>query len=89
MVARLNEMKGLDAFTEDGMHIGTFEDVAIDPETGKVIGVILAKIDSAFAKKIGLQSAGKGVVVPYFAVKAVGDVILMKNIVYARKQPEA
>ncbi len=85
MVSRLSEMKGLDVFTEDGMHIGTCDDVAINPETGKVLGVTLTKIDGKFAKKIGLGSVGKGIVVPYMAVKSVGDVILVKNIVYAQK----
>ncbi len=89
MVSRLNEMAGLDAFTEDGKRIGTFQDVTIDPETGKVLGIVLTKVDGDFVKRAGIQSVGKGVIVPYVAVKSVGDVIILKNIVYAHApQPQ-
>ncbi len=85
MVSRLNDIRGLDVFSEEGKHIGALQDVSIDPETGKVLGVVLDKIDEDFTKKAGLEDVGKGVVVPYMAVKSVGDVILLKNIVYTQK----
>ncbi len=88
MVSRLNDITGLDVFTEDGKRIGTFQDVSIDPETGKVLGVVLNKINGEFAKKTGLENIGKGVVVPYVAVKSVGDIIILKNIVYTPEQEE-
>lgn len=88
MVSRLNEMVELDVFTEDGKRIGTFEDVSIDPETGKVLGILLTKINGDFAKRAGLQDVGKGVIVPYVAVKSVGDIIILKSIVYASQKQE-
>ncbi|MFQ5815925.1 MAG: PRC-barrel domain-containing protein [Candidatus Hydrothermarchaeaceae archaeon] len=88
MVSRLNEIVGLDVFTEDGKRIGTFQDVSIDPETGKVLGVVLNDINGEFAKSAGIENVGKGVVVPYAAVKSVGDIILLKNVVYTSRQTE-
>ncbi|MEE9594907.1 MAG: PRC-barrel domain-containing protein [Candidatus Hydrothermarchaeales archaeon] len=86
MVSRLNEITGLDVFTEDGKRIGTFQDASIDPETGKVLGIVLNRINDEFVKKVGIEKVGKGIVVPYVAVKSVGDIIIVKNIVYTQKQ---
>ncbi len=82
MVSRLNDIAGLDVFTEEGKRIGTFQDVSIDPETGKVLGALVNKIDPDFAKRAGIENIGKGLVVPYAGVKSVGDIIIVKNIVY-------
>lgn len=88
MVSRLNEIMGLDVFTEDGKRIGTFQDVTIDPETGKILGVVLKRINGEFAKSTGIENIGKGVIVPYVAVKSVGDIVLLKNLVYTTKHEE-
>jgi sporulation protein YlmC with PRC-barrel domain len=87
MVSRLSEMSGLEVFTEGGRHIGILDDVSIDPETGKVLGLILTKIEKDFAQKVGAEDK-KGVIIPYGAVKSVGDIVLMREILYESK-PEA
>lgn len=89
MVSRLNEIIGLDVFTEDGKRIGMFQDVSIDPETGKVLGIVLTKLNGDFIKKTGIEKVGKGVIVPYVAVKSVGDIIIIRNIVYSHPSSEA
>lgn len=81
MVARLNDMVGLDVFTEDGKHIGILEDISVDPETGRVLGIAIKDVSDAFLKRMGVESR-RGIVIPYAAVKAVGDIILMKIIAY-------
>ncbi|MEE9611631.1 MAG: PRC-barrel domain-containing protein [Desulfatiglandales bacterium] len=86
MVSRLNEITGMDVFTEDGKRIGTLQDTSIDPETGKVLGIVLNRVDDEFTKRAGIDKIGKGLVVPYVAVKSVGDIVIVKNIVYTSKQ---
>jgi sporulation protein YlmC with PRC-barrel domain len=81
MVSRLTEMSGLEVFTEGGKHVGVLEDISIDPETGKVLGIILSKLDPDFAKKVGAEDK-KGVVVPYKAIKSIGDIVLMRELIY-------
>ncbi|MBU2560122.1 PRC-barrel domain-containing protein, partial [archaeon] len=49
MVSRLSEMSGLDVFIEEGKHVGVLEDVSIDSDTGKVLGLIVSKLDSKFS----------------------------------------
>lgn len=85
MVYRLTEMDGLDVFTEDAMHIGVLEDISIDSENGKIIGLVLSRLDADFVKKVGSE-VGRGIVIPYEAVVSVGDIILVKMVKYATPQ---
>lgn len=82
MVSRLNEMSGLDVFTEEGGHIGVLDDVSVDPETGKILGMVVSKLDPKFSEQVGAEGK-KGVVVPYSAVKSVGDIVLLRAISYS------
>ncbi len=82
MVSRLSEMSGLDVFIEEGRHIGVLEDVSIDSDTGKVLGLIVSKLDSKFSESVGAEGK-KGVVVPYSSVKSVGDIVLMRAVSYS------
>jgi sporulation protein YlmC with PRC-barrel domain len=85
MVSRLTDMSGLDVFTEDGKHVGVLEDVSIDPETGKVLGVVLNKVDEEFLKEMNIEGR-RGVIVPFAGIKSIGDIVLMKNVVYSVKE---
>jgi sporulation protein YlmC with PRC-barrel domain len=85
MVSRLSEISGLDAFTEDAMHVGVLEDVTIESETGKVSGVVLGKVEEGFMRRIEAEG-GKGLILPYGAVRSVGDIVILKDIVYRRKE---
>lgn len=81
MVSRLSEMSGLDVFTEEGKHIGVLDDVSIDPETGRVLGMVVSKLDSKFSEQVGAEGK-KGIVAPYSTVKSIGDIVLMRSISY-------
>ncbi len=81
MVSRLSEMNGLDVFTEEGRHIGGLEDVSINPETGKILGMIISRLDPKFSEQVG-AGGKKGVVVPYSSVKSIADIVLMRPISY-------
>ncbi|WP_456474053.1 PRC-barrel domain-containing protein [Candidatus Pyrohabitans sp.] len=82
MVSRLSEVTGKEVFTEDGAHVGTVDDVVIDPETGRVLGILVSGVEDTFWKRVGVDKA-RGINVPYRAVKSVGDIVILKNIVYA------
>jgi sporulation protein YlmC with PRC-barrel domain len=85
MVSRLTEISGLDVFTEDGKHVGILEDVSIDPETGKVLGVALTRVEEDFLEKMAIEGS-KGVIVPYAGIKSIGNIVLMRNIPYTVKE---
>lgn len=79
MVTRLGEIMGKEVFSENGIHVGVTEDVTIDSDTGRVLGIALGKVDESFAKFMGLE-AGKKLVIPYGAVKSIGDIVLIRKI---------
>ncbi len=81
MVSRLTEMGGLAVFTEEGRHIGVLDDVSIDSETGKVLGMMISKLDSKFSEQVGAEGK-KGIVVPYSTVKSIGDIVLLRPVSY-------
>lgn len=82
MIVRLSEISGLEIFTEGGKHVGVVEDFSIDPETGKVLGIVLSKVDDEFLRRTGIEGSGRGVIIPYEAIKSVGDIVIMKTITY-------
>jgi len=84
MVRRLTKLTGLNVFTEDGFCVGSMEDVLLDPDNGKVLGVLIPKPSERFLKKVGLDPNAK-VIVPYDAIKSVGDIVLIKNVVLGVK----
>lgn len=86
MVSRLTEISGLDAFTENGKHVGILEDVSIDPETGKVLGVALTRVEEEFLEKMEIKGSRR-IIVPYGGIKSIGDIVLMRNISYTVKEP--
>ncbi|MFA4886521.1 MAG: YlmC/YmxH family sporulation protein [Desulfotomaculaceae bacterium] len=59
----------------DGAKLGLVKDVHFDPETGKVISLVL----SSGRKYFGLLSAGSDVVVPWEKIKKIGvDTVLVE-----------
>jgi len=84
MVKRLTNLSGLNVFTEDGFRVGSMEDVVLDPDNGKILGVLVPDPSERFLKKVGIDSKSK-VIIPYDAIKSVGDVVLIKNVVLGVK----
>jgi len=84
LVSRLSEITGKEVFTEDGAHVGSVDDVVIDPETGKVTGILVGNVEESFWKRLGTEKS-RGVNVPYRAVKSVGDIVILRNIVYSAR----
>jgi len=59
----------------DGAKLGPVKDIYFDPETGKVISLVL----SGGRKYFGLLSAGSDVVVPWEKIKKIGvDTVLVE-----------
>ncbi|MFQ6136036.1 MAG: PRC-barrel domain-containing protein [Candidatus Hydrothermarchaeales archaeon] len=87
MVARLTEVYGKDVYTVGGMRVGSLEDISIEPESGRLGGLIISDIDRVFWSKISVEGR-KGVVIPYSGVKAVGDIVLIGNVRYEAQAAE-
>jgi len=76
MRADITSMLGLDVYTQRGVFVGRVDDAVIDPEQGVVSGLALGSINKEL-----FDQKGKGVVIPYRLVIAIGDIVLMKHLI--------
>ena len=75
----ITTLVGREVYSNNGVFVGEVEDVRLDLDREAVTGLALAELnDELFAGRIG---PGKGVMVPYRWVRAVGDVILVNDVV--------
>lgn len=79
MVSKLSEITGRDIFTEEGNRVGTLQDITLDADTGRILGLLINRVDTEFSERIGIET-GKGIVIPYSAVKSMGDIVLIRAI---------
>ena len=70
---------GREVYSNNGVFVGEVEDVRLDLDSQAVTGLALSQLsDELFASRI---DPGKGVMIPYRWVRAVGDVILINDTI--------
>jgi sporulation protein YlmC with PRC-barrel domain len=84
--AEITTLVGREVYSNNGVFVGEVDDLRLDLNEIAVTGLALGGInDELFGKRI---SAGRGVIIPYRWVRAVGDVILVNDVVERLKQSE-
>ncbi|GAB6877814.1 PRC-barrel domain-containing protein [Halorubrum gandharaense] len=75
----ITSLVGREVYSNNGVFVGEVEDVRLDLDAQSVTGLALAELNAElFAGRI---DAGKGVIVPYRWVRAVGDIVLVNDVV--------
>jgi len=75
----ITTLVGREVYSNNGVFVGEVEDVRLDLNQQTVTGLALGELShELFASRI---EAGKGVMIPYRWVRAVGDVILINDVV--------
>jgi sporulation protein YlmC with PRC-barrel domain len=75
----ITTLVGREVYSNNGVFVGEVEDVRLDLDQELVTGLALAELnDELFADHI---PSGKGVMIPYRWVRAVGDVVLINDVV--------
>jgi sporulation protein YlmC with PRC-barrel domain len=75
----ITTLVGREVYSNNGVFVGEVEDVRLDLGGQSVTGLALGELSQElFAGRI---EAGKGVMIPYRWVRAVGDVILINDVV--------
>jgi len=80
-MAKLNQITGKNVYTEKGERVGTFKDVIIDSASGRVLGILIEDTNKDFLQKLSLEE-GRGLSIPYRAVGAIEDVVILKDNIY-------
>ncbi len=75
----ITSLVGREVYSNNGMFVGEIEDVRLDLDARAVTGLALAELNhELFAGRV---SGNTGVIVPYRWVRAVGDVVLVNDII--------
>ncbi|WP_254534497.1 PRC-barrel domain-containing protein [Halomarina litorea] len=82
----ITSLVGREVYSNNGVFVGQVEDLRLDLDTETVTGLALADLnDELFRDR---ARGARGVIIPYRWVRAVGDVILINDIIERMKQPE-
>ncbi|WP_458209074.1 PRC-barrel domain-containing protein [Haladaptatus sp. NG-SE-30] len=82
----ITTLVGREVYSNNGVYVGEVDDVRLDLDTTAVTGLALGGLnDELFRSQI---EPGRGVIVPYRWVRAVGDVILVNDVIERLKDPE-
>ena len=84
---KITTLIGREVYSNEGVFVGEVADVRLDLEERQAVtGLALRQLnDELFADLVNGQ---KGVILPYRWVRAVGDVILINDVIERLKNPE-
>lgn len=75
----LTTLVGREVYSNNGVFVGEVEDVRLDLQQEVVTGLAVGQLNNElFAGRI---ERGKGVMIPYRWIRAVGDVILVNDVI--------
>jgi sporulation protein YlmC with PRC-barrel domain len=79
MPQEITTLVGREVYTNNGVFIGQVEDLRLDLDAEEVTGLALHELNADF---FGADTASaRGVIVPYRWVQAVGDVIIVNDLI--------
>ncbi|ADQ67093.1 hypothetical protein C499_05023 [Halogeometricum borinquense DSM 11551] len=82
----LTTLVGREVYSNNGVFVGEVDDIRLDLNRQAVTGLALSRLnDELFQSRV---EPGKGVLIPYRWVRAVGDVILINDVVERLKRPD-
>jgi sporulation protein YlmC with PRC-barrel domain len=82
----ITTLVGREVYSNNGVFVGEVEDLRLDMQTETVTGLALGELNMELFR--GQVEGARGVVVPYRWVRAVGDVVLVSNVVERMREPE-
>jgi sporulation protein YlmC with PRC-barrel domain len=75
----ITSLVGREVYSNNGVFVGEIEDVRLDLDAQAVTGLALAELNhELFAGRVDRNT---GVILPYRWVRAVGDVVLVNDII--------
>jgi sporulation protein YlmC with PRC-barrel domain len=82
----ITSLVGREVYSNSGVFVGEIEDIRLDLQEEAVTGLALGSINrELFGARV---PASEGVIVPYRWVRAVGDVVLINDVVERLRDAE-
>lgn len=72
MQEEINNIKGLEIYSPDGIFIGYADHIVVDIEDRRVVGIFVSETSPVMVDE------GKPIQIPYRWVQAIGDIIILK-----------
>ncbi len=82
----ITSLVGREVYSNNGVFVGEVEDLRLNVDGQTVTGLALGDLNSELFAST--SHGGQGVIVPYRWVRAVGDVILINDVVERVRQPD-
>ena len=82
----ITTLVGREVYSKNGVFLGEVEDIRLDLDAEEVTGLALHELNNEL---FGQTAAGaRGVIIPYRWVQAVGDVVIVNDIVERLERAE-
>jgi len=75
MIGEVSSIFGLKVYTDEGRYVGIVTDLSIDIEARQVRGLAVVDVN-----KLLINTRAEGVIIPYRLVKAIGDIVIIKDV---------
>lgn len=82
----ITALVGREVYTNNGVYVGEVEDLKLDLDSQTVTGLAVGTLSTELFEEESRQ--GLGIIVPYRWVRAVGDVILVADVVERVREPD-
>jgi len=82
----ITTLVGREVYSNNGVFVGEIEDVRLDIDNQQVTGLALTEVNRDLFG--GVMGSERGVMLPYRWVRAVGDVVLVNDVVERLHQPD-
>lgn len=77
MQDEITRFVGREVYSNNGVFVGEIEDVQLDTDERRISGLALGRVNEELFEK----NQEKGVIIPYRWVSAVGDIVIIKDII--------
>lgn len=81
MIGEISTLLGLRVYTDEGRYVGVVKDLVLDVEKRQIRSLAISDFNRAV-----IDSKAKGILLPYRLVKAVGDIIIVKDVFEKKKK---
>ncbi len=83
MIGEISTLLGLKVYTDEGRYVGVVKDLVLDVENRRIKSLAVSDYNKTL-----INSKAKGILIPYRLVKAVGDIVIVKDVFRAKKEED-
>ena len=83
MIGEISTLLGLKVYTDEGRYVGVVKDLVLDVENRRIKSLAVSDYNKTL-----INSKAKGILIPYSLVKAVGEIVIVKDVFRAKKEED-